>query len=51
MKTQYTTPLTECICTEPHSVFAASGNNESFGTKPGTYDLLKPDEFSGYGAF
>ena len=45
MKTKYFTPLTECVSTETHSVFAASGNNEDFGTKPGTYDIAKPDDF------
>ena len=45
MKTQYFTPITECVSTEAQSLFAASGNNEDFGTKPGTYDLLKPGGF------
>ena len=45
MKTKYITPSTECIFTQAQSVFTASGNNEDFGTKPGTYDFLKPDDF------
>lgn len=45
MKTQYTSPFTECVSSEAQSFFAASGNNEDFGTKPGTYDFLKPDDF------
>ncbi|MBO4571377.1 MAG: hypothetical protein J5699_05585 [Bacteroidales bacterium] len=42
MKAQYIVPVTECVSTEAQSIFAASGNNEDFGSKPGTYDLLKP---------
>ena len=45
MKTKYITPFAECVSTETRSVFAASGNNEDFGTKPGTYDLSRPADF------
>ena len=44
MKIQYLAPFTECVSIEAQSLFAASGNNEDFGTKPGTYDFLKPDD-------
>ena len=44
MKTKYKAPITECVSTEAQSLFAASGNNEDFGSKPGTYDILKPGD-------
>lgn len=46
MKQQYTAPFAEWFAAEAGTLFAASGNNEDFGTKPGTYDLLNPDGFA-----
>lgn len=40
--THYESPDVEVQNLEPTSPLAASGNNEGFGSKPGTYDFLKP---------
>lgn len=46
MKQQYTAPSAEWFAAEASSLFAASGNNEDFGNKPGTYDILNPGDFA-----
>ncbi|MBO4768422.1 MAG: hypothetical protein IKX03_00510 [Bacteroidales bacterium] len=45
MKQKYHTPIIEEFAAESATLFAASGNNEDFGNKPGTYDLLDPRNF------
>ena len=51
MKQKYHTPIIEEFAAESATLFAASGNNEDFGNKPGTYDLLDPHNLFGPSAF
>lgn len=44
MKIYYSTPLAEISETESEHVLCASGSNEDFGNKAGSYDLLEPVE-------
>lgn len=43
MKSTYTTPLTEVSVLAFENILCASGGNEDFGHKNGTYDLLGPE--------
>lgn len=44
MKVYYSTPLAEISELRSENVLCASGGNEDFNQKPGSYDFLKPFE-------
>jgi len=42
MRIRYQSPLADISALQSEGIVCASGGNEDFGHKPGTYDLLDP---------